>query len=82
MDEISATQWDNTLLNTDALGDIKYFIFLDIQTLQGNANTMGDYTLALQVVAQRIELYGYGVIEAKRNEHNNAWLAKCITSIT
>ena len=78
MDEISAEQWDSDQLNTVGLGDIKYFIFLDINTIQRDANNMVDYTLALQIAAQRIELYDYGIIEAKRNQHKNAWLVKCI----
>ncbi|MDO6642133.1 hypothetical protein Q4557_19485 [Shewanella sp. 5_MG-2023] len=80
MDEITVTQWAHPHVNTDSLGEIKYFIFLDINTIQRNANYIVDYTLALQIASQRIELYDFGVIETKRNQQNNAWLVKCIIS--
>ncbi|WP_394388878.1 hypothetical protein [Shewanella woodyi] len=79
MNEITITEWDSNSIDENSEDSIKYFIFWDSQILQRDKTQILDSTLALQLVAQRVELYDYGVIEAKRNTQDNAWLCKCIT---
>ncbi|WP_065187849.1 hypothetical protein [Shewanella woodyi] len=79
MNEITITEWDSNSIELNAEDSIKYFIFWDSQILQRDKTQILDSTLALQLVAQRVELYDYGIIEAKRNAKDNAWLCKCIT---
>ena len=79
MDEITITEWDSNSIELSAEDSIKYFIFWDSQILQRGKTQILDSTLALKLVAERAELYDYGIIEAKRNAEDNAWLCKCMT---
>ncbi|MDM3872264.1 hypothetical protein QSV34_12990 [Porticoccus sp. W117] len=58
----------------------KVLIFPDSSTINRPVNVPVDLSRALQVTAQWLFMNGYGVVAAKRNDNNTAWLALCDSS--
>lgn len=81
VNEITRQEWEESSTLSPTQENIKFFRLEDWETLEieTKIENIKDYAKALQRVAQKIKSHGYGIIEAKRNAQDNAWLCKCIT---
>ena len=69
MGEIDESEWDEA--------DYSTRIFYDFDTINRVASDAADYSWAMRVASQWLKRHKIGLVQAARNEDDDAWLTLC-----